>query len=162
MQIISKIFSNLIILGSVFTKLPQIIKIVKKQSVFGVSVQSVILESSTSYFAIVHNLFLGNPISIYAENFTNIAQNIIILLLFPMYSKNFSKNQVLVFLPLFMMIPIMFYVREDLAQWAVYILIILSKVLMMKVRVGRYSRSIKFGSQSRQGQFRSSLTFCCA
>ena len=38
-QIASKIFSNPIILGSVFTKLPPIIKIVNKQSLLGVSVR---------------------------------------------------------------------------------------------------------------------------
>ena len=80
----------------------------------------------------MHNRFIGNPLSIYTESFISMISNIIILMLFPIYSKNFSKGQVLSFLPLFMMIAAMLYVREDIAQWTVYILITLSMLFIMQ------------------------------
>ncbi|KAG2377881.1 hypothetical protein C9374_008966 [Naegleria lovaniensis] len=86
--LLSKLLGTLVILGSVLYKVPQIITICKKSSVEGLSALMFILEIYGQVITLGYNIRGGNPFSTYGEYVFMIVQNVIILLLFFIYSKN--------------------------------------------------------------------------
>ena len=68
-------------------KVPQIIKILKEKSVFGISFESVILELLMGWLTIIYNLFFDNPFSIYGDHILVLLQNFFIIGLFCAYSE---------------------------------------------------------------------------
>lgn len=65
MQTISKCLGYGIVVGAAIVKVPQILKIVTKQSIYGVSFESVFLEEITQIASVAYNIYKGNPFSIY-------------------------------------------------------------------------------------------------
>lgn len=112
-----------IVLGGGIVKIPQIIKIVMDQSVFGLSYFSIILESATNWITIVYSLHAFIPFSIYGENAFILTQNIIILFFFIIYgnklpSKDKQANTSTAFYGLFFIIIMaIMYITQDTSIW---------------------------------------------
>ncbi|KAL9653868.1 hypothetical protein ABK040_012928 [Willaertia magna] len=85
--LISKLLGVLVILGSVLYKVPQIITIWRKSSVVGLSSLMFIIEIYTQVITLGYNIRENNPFSTYGEYVFMIAQNVVILLFFFVYSK---------------------------------------------------------------------------
>ena len=94
----------LIVLGASIVKVPQIVKILKEKSVYGISFESIIFEGLVSWFAIIYSLFFDNPFSIYGDHIFLLIQNFIIIGLFCMYS---DKSMMRYLIPLLLLILLM-------------------------------------------------------
>jgi uncharacterized protein with PQ loop repeat len=88
---ISKGLSLGIVGGAVLVKLPQIVTIVAKNSVQGLSLPSTVLENVAILISLVYNYRLQNPFTTYGEGCFIFIQNLMILLLMSIYGQ---KNQV--------------------------------------------------------------------
>ena len=95
-------------------KVPQIVKILKEKSVYGISFESVILEALVSWFAILYSLFFGNPFSIFGDHIFLLTQNFIIIGLFCVYSK---KSMLRSLAPLVLFILLMI-ATSQLSLWS--------------------------------------------
>jgi len=91
-QTIAKLLGYCVVVGAAIVKLPQIIKIIQRKSVFGVSFTSVLFEvisyviqSSTQISAVAYNIYRSNPFSVYGETLLITLQMIVIHLLFAIF-----------------------------------------------------------------------------
>ena len=94
-----KLLGYAVVAGAAIVKVPQIIKIVKKKSTFGVSFAGVILEvtnnqtqSFTQLSAVAYNISRDNPFSVYGETLFIAVQSVIIHLLFVAYSNDKGRS----------------------------------------------------------------------
>ena len=82
----SKFLGYGLVAGGAIVKIPQVIKIVMNKSVFGISYQSIILETLTNWITIIYSWYNVIPFSIYGENIFLLAQNLLIMAFFCFYS----------------------------------------------------------------------------
>jgi uncharacterized protein with PQ loop repeat len=85
---ISKGLSLGIVLGAVMVKIPQIVNIISRKSVQGLSLLSNVLETLAIVISLAYNYRLGNPFSTYGEGAFIFVQNIVIMLLITLYNRN--------------------------------------------------------------------------
>lgn len=85
--LLSKVLSYLIILGAVFVKVPQIVKIVQSKSTAGLSPAMYVLESVGYLITVVYNLRSGYAFSTYGENVFLLLQGFILMSLFGVYNR---------------------------------------------------------------------------
>ena len=86
MKTMSKFLGYGLVLGGAIVKIPQVIKIVMNKSVFGISYQSIILETLTNWITIIYSWYNVIPFSIYGENVFLLVQNLLIMAFFCFYS----------------------------------------------------------------------------
>eukprot|EP00930_Biecheleria_cincta_P079745 TRINITY_DN67666_c0_g1_i1.p1 TRINITY_DN67666_c0_g1~~TRINITY_DN67666_c0_g1_i1.p1 ORF type:complete len:232 (-),score=27.78 TRINITY_DN67666_c0_g1_i1:39-734(-) len=90
-DLIVKSLGAAMMLGALGMKLPQVLKIVKARSVFGISEAWVINDFIGGSLYAVYNMLVGHPFISWAENLIIAVQNAIIVALFWMYSPSLSK-----------------------------------------------------------------------
>ena len=98
---ISKGLGYAIILGSGILKVPQIIKIVKAGSVEGISKSLFYFETLTLLHAATYSISQNIPFSVYGESLIILVQNIVIIMMFWVYSKEIGVVEKLVLFVLF-------------------------------------------------------------
>ncbi|KAI8896194.1 hypothetical protein BC833DRAFT_598560 [Globomyces pollinis-pini] len=86
---VSKGLSVGIVGGAVMVKFPQIFNIIRSQSVAGLSLLSLILETLSILITLAYNFRLGNPFSTYGEGAFIALQNHIIMFLIFTFSKRY-------------------------------------------------------------------------
>lgn len=84
---LSKFIGFVIIVGSSILKVPQILKIVRAASVEGISKSLFYLEIVTLLHASAYSMRQGIPFSVYGESLIILGQNLVIVMLFWVYSK---------------------------------------------------------------------------
>lgn len=118
---ISKGLGYAIILGSGILKVPQIVKILKAGSVEGISKSLFYLETLTLLHASTYSIRQGIAFSVYGESLIILAQNIIIILMFWVYSKTISALEKAVLFVLFSAYTFVLFQGSTYlgdAQWA--------------------------------------------
>ncbi len=90
---LSKLIGFAIIAGSAILKVPQIIKILQRRSVEGIAKSLFYLETLTLLHASTYSIRYGIPFSVYGESLIILAQNLLIVLLFWVYSKTISAGE---------------------------------------------------------------------
>lgn len=98
---ISKGLGYAIIAGSAILKIPQILKIVKAGSVEGISKSLFYLETLTLLHAATYSIRQKIPFSVYGESLIILSQNVVIILLFWVYSSKISLLEKVVLFTLF-------------------------------------------------------------
>jgi mannose-P-dolichol utilization defect 1 len=98
---VSKGLGYAIILGSGVLKVPQIIKIIKAGSVEGISKSMFYFETLTLLHAASYSISQNIPFSVYGETLIILVQNVVIILMFWVYSKEISVVEKLVLFLLF-------------------------------------------------------------
>jgi mannose-P-dolichol utilization defect protein 1 len=90
---VSKGLGYAIIAGSAILKVPQILKIVKAGSVEGISKSLFYLETLTLLHAATYSIRNKIPFSVYGESLIILFQNVVIILLFWVYSTKISSAE---------------------------------------------------------------------
>ncbi|KAG9390829.1 Mannose-P-dolichol utilization defect 1 protein [Carpediemonas membranifera] len=106
-QPISMALSYAIIAGSVFLKLPQIIKILASRSVAGLSAVGIVLENLAQVFTIAYSMRIEAPFSTYGEGFFGLAQNCLILLLFVPFAPKKPLHFLAAIVPPSLLVPLL-------------------------------------------------------
>lgn len=83
---ISKALGYGIVIGSGIMKLPQILKIIFSRDVTGLNAMSFYMECVAFLPSIIYNYLKGYPISTYGENVIILFQNMLLVVLYWMYS----------------------------------------------------------------------------
>ena len=83
---LSKVLGYGIIAGSMAFKVPQILKIMRAKSAFGISLASILLENVICLIFFSYNIRSGNPFSTFGDSFFVFVQNCVILLLIFLFS----------------------------------------------------------------------------
>lgn len=78
-SLVSTCLSYAIVCGSLILKLPQIIKVVRNQSAYGISNTMLILELLSYTIAASYNFSLGYRLETYAENIIILVQNLVLI-----------------------------------------------------------------------------------
>lgn len=113
-QTISKLLSYGIIVGATIVKVPQIIKIIKNRSTYGVSFESVFLEEITQIASVAYNIYRNNPFSIYGETLLITYQMMVIHVLFIILDKDNRLKASLLFPPIVAFFLIGYYPEWNL------------------------------------------------
>lgn len=80
---------------SAIVKVPQILKLINSKSASGISLLSILLETSAYLISLVYNVRQGFPFSTYGETAFILVQNIVIAMLVLLYTKNAGMFPVL-------------------------------------------------------------------
>jgi len=90
--LISKLLSAAIILGSVFLKVPQIVKIVNEGKAERISLVMLLLELTNMLFSMTYSIRQGYEFSVYGETAFISLQNVVIVALLYHYEKRASSE----------------------------------------------------------------------
>ncbi|KAI8982395.1 hypothetical protein BDF20DRAFT_987297 [Mycotypha africana] len=80
-----------IVLGGSIVKIPQILTILKNRSAAGLSLSSYIIETLSYFITLAYNMRQGNPFSTYGEMMFIVIQNIVIISLMFVYSRQHAS-----------------------------------------------------------------------
>jgi mannose-P-dolichol utilization defect protein 1 len=100
--------------GATIVKVPQIIKILKNKSTYGVSFESVFLEEITQIASVAYNIYRNNPFSIYGETLLITYQMMVIHALFIILDKDNRLKASLLFPPIVSFFLIGYYPEWNL------------------------------------------------
>lgn len=140
---ISKCLGLLILLGSFALKLPQIINIITKKNVIGLSANAFYTEVPLSITTIVYNYLQNNPFTSYGETCIISIQNMILVVLLWMYMiPTPSITTIISILLMFLMVTI---VSLSLPNDYQYLLPLTTLPLMIYSRTAQIVTNIKLG-----------------
>jgi mannose-P-dolichol utilization defect protein 1 len=97
--LLSKVLGSIVSIGSFAVKLPQIIKIVQKHNVVGLSLAMYSIEIFSQSIATYYHYQRSFPISTYGENITLGLGNLIIVALYYKYAQNNNDNNAKLYKP---------------------------------------------------------------